>query len=350
MASSKPQLGIQSPVHCQLCERDPKISWKCLECDLLMCSACKNNIHTKIKTAGEHRILAIKDIGSSPSSVPSKIDMALVETYQTKLNPVQELAVSSDGSLWISDGHRKKRIRLFTSHTGLQKVRCEGNELKVISCFNTGVFDIAVTPDNDLLIADDESKLKLIKSGTNKVVDSVYDLDPSYPVAIHVTRKNKIIVGTGGGKVVVMDKNGKHEKVYEKGSTKDTLVYPWQITATSNDDIFIVDYKTENNKRVVVLGRENIINTYFGHSVINTEDRPFYPHDLTTTPSDNVIVADGCNFLHILNSFGYLVTYVNIEDKGVRFPYCIGLATEEQSCMLYIGTFEKIHKLNLIGC
>ncbi|XP_071177828.1 uncharacterized protein [Mytilus edulis] len=349
MALSKPQLGIQSPIQCQLCERDPKISWKCFECDLLMCCVCKNNIHPKIKTTKEHRIVAIKDIGNSPSVVPSKIDMTIIETYQTKLDQVRELAISSDGLLWIGDGHRKNKIRLLTSHTGLQKVKFEGDKLKVIYSFNTSVYDIAVTLDNDLLIANGEPKLKQIKSGTNKVVDTVYDVPE--PSSIHVTRHNKIVVGIPGGKVIVMDHDGNRDKVYGNGHHKDTLFYPWKITSTSNDNIFVVDYNTtENERRVVVLGHKDIINTYSGHAAINIEDNPFTPYDLTTTPSDNVIVVDGRNTLHILNSFGYLVTFINTEDKGITYPFSIGLAKEEKSCMLYIGTFGKIYKLNLIGC
>ncbi|VDI08901.1 Hypothetical predicted protein [Mytilus galloprovincialis] len=166
MALSKPQLGIQSPIQCQLCERDPKISWKCLECDLLMCSACKNNVHPTIKTAGKHRIIHINDIGkiSTPSKNTgcissssndlgrtlgstedcSSVDMTVVEEHQTKIKEVSQLAIALDDSLWIGDEKNQSIIRLFTSHTGLQKVKCEGNMLKVISSFNIDIFGLAI--------------------------------------------------------------------------------------------------------------------------------------------------------------------------------------------------------------
>lgn len=208
MALSKPQLGIQSPIQCQLCERDPKISWKCLECDLLMCNVCKNNIHPKIKIAGEHKILDIKDIGKT--AAPSKdigstshsimdhlkIDITVVEEYQTKLKDVVHLGISLDDTLWIGEGLKKKGIRLFTSHTGLQKVKCEGNKLKVISSFNSNICGMAISPGNDLLIATDEGRiLKQIKSGSNKIIDTVYNVDPYQPSSIYVTRINRVIVG-----------------------------------------------------------------------------------------------------------------------------------------------------------
>lgn len=363
MALSKPQLGIQSPIQCQLCERDPKISWKCFECDLLMCNECNSNIHPKIKTTGEHKIVAIKDIGCSPSVVPSKVDMTLVKTYTTKLEEVCVLAISSDGSLWISDGYSKKRIRLFSSHTGLQKVKCEGNKMKVISSFNTVIHDFAVTPGDDLIMVTDGSKLIQIKSGTKKVVDTVYNVEPYEPVSIHVTKKYKVIVGvslgTEKGKVIVMDQEGNREKVYGEDHTKRiSMIYPNKITATSNDNIFVIDDvkdETKEIKRVVVLANEDTINTYCGHSFTNTEDNPFNPYDLTTTPSDYVIVLDLEDTLHILNSSGQLMTYINTEDKGLSLPCSMGLAMEDQSCILYIGTFEdegkdaKIYKFNLRG-
>lgn len=140
-----------------------------------------------------------------------------------------------------------------------------------------------------------------------------------------------------------MDYDGKREKVYDKGQTR-------KITATSNCNVFVADYTTKNERRVVVLEHKDIINTYSGHFDINTENSPFKSYDLATTLSDNVVVPDGRNTLHILNFSGQLVTYINTEYKEITFPYSIGLAMEGQSCMMYIGTPDKICKLNLIGC
>ncbi|CAG2239259.1 RAB33A [Mytilus edulis] len=129
MDLSKSQSGPQSITQFELCESDPKISRKCfnifmcvacknnihpenetawkqknsdikqieirddrgrttsdirdgpasVDCDLLMCVTCKNNIHPKIKTVGEHRIIPIKDIGKAPAAskdVGSKISLS----------------------------------------------------------------------------------------------------------------------------------------------------------------------------------------------------------------------------------------------------------------------------------
>lgn len=65
MAVSLPQI-IQFPIQYLLCERDHKISWKCLDCNLLMCTACERNIYSKFdKTSRKHRLISIKDIGNT---------------------------------------------------------------------------------------------------------------------------------------------------------------------------------------------------------------------------------------------------------------------------------------------
>ncbi|VDI30062.1 Hypothetical predicted protein [Mytilus galloprovincialis] len=388
MAVSNPQLGIQSPIQCQLCVQDKQISFKCLECDLLMCSACKNDIHPKIKTATEHRIIHIKDIGktsiprtnigsasssnkdnnqtSDPSKECTNVHVTVVEEYQTKIKEVSQLALGLDDSFWLGDGDHQKGMRLFTSHTGLQKVKCERNKLKVLSSFNIDICGLAVTHGNDLLIATDGPILKQIKNGKTKIEDTAYNLNPYNPQSIYITRKNKVIVGARNntknkGVVIVMDNLGNHERVYGKDKTKDiSFTLPWNITATNNDNIFVIDVINDKMEgRVVLLGQVDIVNTYSGHPDINTKAIPFTPIDLTTTPTDNVIVVEMINnTLHIINNSGQLITYISTKYKGISLPCSISLAMVGHFCMLYIGTYTdennkdkaKLYKLNLIGC
>lgn len=63
MALSESVRRGQTPVTCNLCENGTKIKWKCLNCDLLMCTKCKEKIHVKFKSAKEHTVLDIKQVG-----------------------------------------------------------------------------------------------------------------------------------------------------------------------------------------------------------------------------------------------------------------------------------------------
>ncbi|VDI08902.1 Hypothetical predicted protein [Mytilus galloprovincialis] len=158
-----------------------------------------------------------------------------------------------------------------------------------------------------------------------------------------------------------MDQEGNHDKVYGEDRTKGiSLTFPYRITCTINENICVADILNNQYGRVVMLGKDDMINTYSGHPVINTEDKPFTPTGLTTTPADNAIVADAENYaLHILNSSGNLITYISTKDKGIlQNPYSIGHTMAGHFFMLYLGTScqlgsidnGKLYKLNLTGC
>lgn len=372
MALSRPLLGVQSPIQCQMCTHDAKISWKCLECDLLMCSECKNSVHSQAKTTKEHRIINIKEIGlydnkNASASNENNICVALhvLEEFQTKLGYVECLAVSSDDYLWIGDGKHKEIIPIFNSHTGLQKVKTANNKLKVISSFNIELVSISMTPNNDLLIVTKGSRLKQIKNRESKITDTGFDFEPYELLAVHVTSKYKVILGVWDERdntclVWVMNHAGKQERAYGKNETKNiSFNKVLRITDTSNDNIFVIDTDNEKlNGSIIVLGLDNIINTYAGQPVINTEELPFTPTDLATTPADNVIIVDeNICVLHVLNASGELITYINTEDKGILFPNSICLTMAGQFCILCQATTSKegiehkgkLYKLNITG-
>lgn len=62
----------QAPVSCILCDKETKINWKCLNCNMLMCAICKDNIHIKYQSAKDHKIINIKEIGQYPEEMDLK--------------------------------------------------------------------------------------------------------------------------------------------------------------------------------------------------------------------------------------------------------------------------------------
>ncbi|XP_071136374.1 uncharacterized protein [Mytilus edulis] len=352
MAMSLPQ--GQCPVQCQLCEGDPKVKWKCLDCDLLMCSKCKDKVHSKFKSEKDHRIIYIKDVGQQSKSVDqqdkevtgrseagvgsSPTNVKLINIKEYKTIDIQSLAVSLDGSLWIGNGDEEEGFHPFTSHTALQNIKLVGDKLKIISGFNLLIWDVAVTPNNDILLATGEQRLKQIKAGSNKVSDSVYFVELSYIKSVHATKDGLVIVG-GDNVVVVMDTDGKH------------------LASTLNDNIFV----TDPNPRVVVLGKENAISNYTGHPSINRHSA-FDPRSVITTPMDNVIVADySSHTLHILDNTGHLLTTYNTKDIGIEYPRPLAITMEGPFAVLYIGCRNtgscedssdtgQLYKRNIMGC
>ncbi|VDI63842.1 tripartite motif-containing protein 2/3 [Mytilus galloprovincialis] len=63
MASSPPFGGGQVPVNCKLCKTDRPIQWKCMDCSILMCGYCKENVHSQFKNALYHKIIRREEIG-----------------------------------------------------------------------------------------------------------------------------------------------------------------------------------------------------------------------------------------------------------------------------------------------
>ncbi|XP_071131495.1 uncharacterized protein [Mytilus edulis] len=260
------------------------------------------------------------------SSRNTEIDMKVNKEFTTGLKYCHLISACSDESLWIGDS---------TSDV-LQKVKPEGKILTTVSTINTEVRDIAVTQNSDLLLSDGTEKLKLINGKTGKVSDTKYNVDPLGIIAAHITSDHKVIVGamsivkvfpvTGRRVVIVMDKKGIHLTVYEQDKHKQNIFsYPRRITSNSNGDFFVVDMLSEDYRgRVLVLGKgRDILNEYIGCQDMKRKDQPFKPTTITTTPSDNVIVIDAYNHLHILDSSGNLLIYYDTEDIGIENPYCL---------------------------
>ncbi|VDI26269.1 Hypothetical predicted protein [Mytilus galloprovincialis] len=271
---------------------------------------------------------------------------------QTNLSLVADLSPCHDDSLWIA----------CDPDVVLQKVKPEETNLKTISNFNIKVFGMTITPSDDLLIIG-KSRLQMMSSTTDKVKDSVYDINPFLAIAVHITSGGQIIVGGGTNEgrraVFVLNKDGDHEAVYEHNKHNQPIFsYPRRITTTSNGNIHVVDYyKDGDSGKVVVLGKaDDVINIYKGDTEINKKV-PFIPEGIVTTPRDNVIVVDlATNTLHILNNSGHLITYIKTTDIGIEDAYSLAFS---QTGQLYIGCNEandstakeaKLYKVNISGC
>ena len=358
---------------CQLCEVDSKVKWKCFECNLLMCLNCKDKMHSKIKAAMAHQVIDIMevqlerneeylafDLQDDTETTPRlEIKMTNIKKFPTTIKNITILAISLDDSLWIGDGNKYKGFHPFSKSTALQKVKVEEHKLKIISTFDIDTWDIAITHNNDLLMATQELKLRQIISSCNKVSESIYNghADSFLISCVHVTRNGNVIIA-GNKKVpehreiiVVMDSDGSRLSWHEKDKNKKSLFErPMSLTSTNNGSIFIADIH-----RVVVLENINVISFYNPIS----KHRSFRPTSVAATPLDNVIVADCHNHtLHILNNTGHRLTTYTTSDIGVLMPYSLAIASVGQFTVLFIGccTQEKssedakLYKMNITGC
>ena len=223
--------------------------------------------------------------------------------------------------------------------------------------------DMTLTKSNDILISTyNSSDVKLItQSGQIKPFLSV---SPLLTIGIHVTNNNGIILGviekdtfkltdTSCRKIIVFGENKKEKQSYQYNKCKQRLfTYPFRITDV-NSDIVVIDSTSDDDGRVVVLGKEGGVKwIYQGHPQINTEDKPFDPCDIVTTSVGNVIVADYNNHaLHVISGGGELLTYKVMLDQGVIFPWSLDIDTWGQlwvGCETYKGKpYAKVHIIKL---
>ncbi|CAC5392952.1 unnamed protein product [Mytilus coruscus] len=347
----------------------------CNTCNKLICPKC---IITKVHNG--HELIEEEDhkkrkVEMKPKQ-KSQIKFEISKEYTTDLTYIQYIAVCSDGFIWMADGVRSK----------LHHVKLGENMTEVITSFNTEIYGMAKTHLNNILVTTGETKLKLINTMTGQMTDDRYDVKPLYPISIHVTSDQKVMIGamspgelfpaTGRRLVVVMDQEGKQLEEYEYDNHKKHLLtlprfltgtkhnkrlftYPRCITSTSYGNICVVDWLDDDGRgRVVVLALGgDIQGIYTGHADVNTGEKPFKPLGILATPSDNIVVPDMSNhLLHILTDQGQSITYFNLYDMGILFPYSLALST---SGNIFIGcasakgspdtTKAKLYKLKYSG-
>ncbi|XP_063446527.1 E3 ubiquitin-protein ligase TRIM45-like [Mytilus trossulus] len=77
MAFLKSIEKAQNQALCQFCEeKESKIKWKCINCDLLLCQLCTTRIHSKIKASKGHKIINLKDCGTEDATNKTpKVDL-----------------------------------------------------------------------------------------------------------------------------------------------------------------------------------------------------------------------------------------------------------------------------------
>jgi hypothetical protein len=100
-----------------------------------------------------------------------------------------------------------------------------GETLHVISTIKENIHNMALTSSEDLLLATvGASKIQVIPSGKLGLMDSLYDVSPLQPIAVHMTHDNKVIVGaidqgpyfpvTGCRQVIIMNHTGREKKFF----------------------------------------------------------------------------------------------------------------------------------------
>ena len=295
-------------------------------------------------------------VKATPLNYQTKLEV--VKQFTTDIGGVNNILNCRDGSLWINDGDNRQ----------LQKVNPVGETLHVISIIKVTVHNMALTSSEDLLLATGTSTIQVIPSGILELMDSLYDVSPLLPTAVHVTHDNKVIVGavdkvpcfpvTGPRQVKIMDHTGKEKKFFQfDGNKKPLFSLPIRIASNSRNNIGVIDCLSMNLQgRIIVLDQEGgVKNIYTGHPDVNHGNKLFCPTGIVTTPSDKFVVADlYVHIIHILSSDGGILTYHKTGKVGVELPYSLSISHTGQlytGCSNYTSSKEKakIHVIDNFG-
>jgi hypothetical protein len=280
-------------------------------------------------------------------------ELKVLKSYTTDLPTVDSLISLDTRTAWIS------------SYTGniLRKVLID-DQIITIKEIPVKIYDMALTKSNDIL-------LSIFNSSEVKLLTNAGEIKPFITVAplittgIHVTNNNDIIMGAMEKdtykltdkkcrQIIVFGENKKEKQSYQYNKRKQRLfTNPYRITDV-NSDIVVIDCTSEDDGRVVVLGKEGDLKwIYQGHPEINTGDKPFHPCDIVTTSVGNAIVADRSNhILHVISGeVGQLLTYKIMSDHGVILPLSLAIDTSGRllvGCNTSKGEYDaKVHIVKL---
>ncbi|CAC5414000.1 unnamed protein product [Mytilus coruscus] len=259
MVTANPVQIIQVHVGCQLCQGKNTIQWQCMNCQFLMCTSCKDNIHLRI--AKDHTIIHIDDI--------EKLDSG--ESFNFSDVPCNQHA---------------NQVCCFYCRT-CQTVVC----LKCVMPVHNGhefVDELEFLSKKKKLWEGHKNAVKKLGEQLSTAEPKLRKIKESETIIIHVTKDNRVIIGAKspgpvllvrGRRVVLVYQEGNHLKEYEHDSNiNHYLTYHRSITSTSNG-IFVIDrIDADRRGRVIALEeRGNVIQIYCGHPDINTERKPFKP-------------------------------------------------------------------------
>lgn len=334
----------------------------CQTCEQFICLKCLTKVHRghEVMEEEEYKAEMIRQEFKTSSKFESKLSKLTVSNepqimktdkanikikvdtkFITDLSRIYCLVSCQDGSVWIADNRNT-----------VQHIKTEKNKIDVISRFSMIVWDMAITSTNAILVSDGGTLLKWMNAGTGQITHTIYDIAPLTTCRIHITKDNRVIIGAipagkifparGKRVVIVMDLSGNHLTKFEYDkNNKPLFTYPYRITTTSQGNICVVDKLDEIRRgRVIILGPSGqVIHIYTGNPDVNTEDRPFKPSDILTTPLDNVIVADSKNHaLHILGCNGQIISHYRVNLIGIQGLYSLALSSPGH---FYIGNYTS---------
>ncbi|CAC5382976.1 unnamed protein product [Mytilus coruscus] len=275
-----------------------------------------------------------------PKGLP-QVNFDVIKSYTSDLNMVDRILILDDKTAWISNDEISTLNKIITDGT-----------IKTVKDISIKVYDMSLTDNNDVLLSlSYSSDVSLLKTKTGEIKPFL-SMSPLITLGIHVTKHNDIIMSNKEDghtynftdkscrKVVIFGMDRKQKQSYEYDKHKQRLfTIPARITSNVNNDILVIDRKSDEDGRVVVLDREGQVKwIYEGNPEVSLGNNLFNPFDIVTTSVGHVIVSDVINHdLHVLSGEGEVLTCKVMKDQGIVFPVSLDIDTKGQ---LWVGCYS----------
>ncbi|CAC5385491.1 unnamed protein product [Mytilus coruscus] len=232
------------------------------------------------------------------NSIPDLDFISQIETTRqqvsTKFNIVEKFVLDIQGKLAgvsiCKNDHTMAWI--YDDQSTLRKINFAKNGMKFVKEIQVQVQDISIDEEGILFIlVKDSTEIKTLPKKKN--MKTFLDMSPYYPISIHITKDDEIIVGLvkdKESKVVVLSKSGVKGRTFEitKGD-KILFSYPCKIATNIKGHIWVLDCLPGTKGRVVIIEKDGRVKFITN---ANNPKEDFCPADITTTSTGHVIVLN----------------------------------------------------------
>lgn len=318
MAKSIKSVSIgkaQVPVSCHFCN-GLGTKWKCEECEVFMCSSCKDKVHGKLKTSLSHDVVSIYDISKdmvASNEVSSEVVTSIFNSYTISLPVISRMLCSNDETVYILDNAKSTECKLI-------KGKLLKASIRILDTRALPIFSFTVNKHDEILFTnlsvEQESPVQMISS---EEITIVLDPKPMRLLALHVNRDNELICGLreqgpafpihdfSVRQIVIFDSGYRRKITLENDSKGRKLFHcPSFITNDSENVIYVSDWENFDQ-----IGKLQAVDRT-GHLKFSYSGPPdqekFRPYSIAVTPKDNIILLEQLHrSLHVLNTKGILL-------------------------------------------
>lgn len=340
----------QTQLLCQLCDNQSvDVKWKCEECGIYMCDSCKVKIHIRLKSADEHEIISIREVGMN-TSVSTVVVSSVFNSYVTDARGIHTLLSADDDIVYYICNQPKENSKFV-------KAKLLKASMKTLQSMDLQLFDMSINNKQEILCTK-VGTTELFALSSDGEVKSVVNASPMILLSVHISKDNDLYIGLREPgpafpltdfsirQVIVLGDKYERKATFETDKSGTKLVsYPARICTDSKHVIYIADWtNADKTGRIVAINRNGRIKfTYDGHASV----KQFFPFGIAVSQNDNIILSDYENdMLHVLNPKGQLIGLQDVYDINIEAPYTlaidaegfllIGCPSEEANAKIYI--------------